>query len=298
MNRRSFLALATLSVPALFISSPIFARFLDKGRMSGDKDATTHFIYAKIIEEAKNEHWDKLPIGERVAKIAQLLLGTKYSGGTLEGDDTEVCKVDLTGLDCVTFFENSLCIARLVKLGKTTFDDLIAEVTLTRYRNGLLTDYTSRLHYTADWIYNNTQKKIVKDVSKELGGEKFPLEVSFMSKNPKFYPALKKNPDLVDVIAKQEEEINAREYFYIQEDNIEAMESRLQAGDIIAVATSKKGLDYAHTGLMVRDEAGKLRFMHASQKEKKVILDGELSKYVKSVKTHIGISIIRPLEAV
>ncbi|UCC41535.1 MAG: DUF1460 domain-containing protein, partial [Candidatus Aminicenantes bacterium] len=74
-----------------------------------------------------------------MGNIGKLLIGTKYVGGTLEGEGPEICRIDLTGLDCVTFFENVLCIARIIKKRKTTFDDFKAEVTYTRYRGGMLT---------------------------------------------------------------------------------------------------------------------------------------------------------------
>lgn len=66
--------------------------------------------------------------------------------------------MNLTGLDCVTFFENVLDMARIFRQGKYEFDDLLAAVTHTRYRGGKLDGYLSRLHYTADWIHDNVAK--------------------------------------------------------------------------------------------------------------------------------------------
>ena len=232
-----------------------------------------------------------------MGKVAMLFLGTEYVLGTLEGEGPEICRVDLTGLDCVTFFENVLCISRILKKEKTSFDDLKAEIIFTRYREGILTDYTSRLHYTSDWIYNNEKKKVVRNITEEIGGEKFPFKVSFISKNAHYYQALKEFPEFIKTIASLEKEINKRQHWYIPKSKIKEAQKHIQTGDIIALATDKEGLDYGHTGLAFQDERGKMRFLHASQTKKKVLLDEELYEYTHSIETHIGITVARPLEA-
>lgn len=300
MKRREFLLMI------LGISMPTFFTHLQKPHIpflraellidSFDKEASTQHIFSKIIKTAQKKRWTALSVGECMGNIGRLLLGTQYVGGTLEGEGPEVCRVNLTGLDCVTFFENVLCMARMLKKGKTSFDDFIEELTFTRYRGGKLTDYTSRLHYTSDWIYDNEQKKVVRNITKEIGGEEFRLKVSFMSENPQYYPALREFPEFIETIACFEQEISKRKHWYIPQRKTKKAQEYLQTGDIIALATEIKGLDYAHTGLAYRDERGKLRFLHASLEKKKVYLDTELYKYVQSVESHIGISVARPLE--
>lgn len=260
-----------------------------------NKETKNREIFIRIIRRALKEEWTSLPIGECMGKIAALFIGTDYVGGTLEGDGPEICRVDLSGLDCVTLFENVLCLARTLKKGKTSFDDFTAELTFTRYRKGILTDYTSRLHYTSDWIDDNEEKKVVKNITKDLDGEDFPLRVSFMSKNPRYYQALREFPEFIEKIAKIEKEINKRKHWYVPRRKIKKAQKYLQTGDIIAVATEKKGLDYAHTGLAIREETGKVRFLHASSARKRVLLDTELHKYMQSLRTHIGITVARPL---
>ena len=300
MNRREFLsstasfcALASfkhfskLNLPALSKKSPS-SRF--------DNESNTQRIFSQVIKRAQKEGWQSLPIGECMGNIGTLLIGTKYVGGTLEGEGPEICRIDLTGLDCVTFFENVLCAARILKKGKTTFDDLKAEVTFTRYRGGKLTDYTSRLHYTSDWIYDNEKKKVVRNITMEIGGEELPLKVSFMSRNPQYYLALKEFPEFIKIIALLEKEINSRKHWYSPKSKIRETQEHIQTGDIIALATNKEDLDYGHTGLAYQDEKGKIRLLHASQKKKKVLLDTEIYKYMQSIETHIGLTVARPLE--
>ena len=72
-----------------------------------------------------------------------------------------------------------------------------------RYRNsGCATlDYTDRLHYTADWIYENEKRGYLKDVTKEVGGQSLKLDLSFMSTHPDSYKQLKGNPGRIAVMA-------------------------------------------------------------------------------------------------
>jgi len=261
-----------------------------------DAQSRTRHIFTQIIKSAKEKKWESLPIGECIGNIGLLMIGTKYVAGTIEGEGPEICRVDLTGLDCVTFYENVLCTARILKKGKTTYDDLIAELTLTRYRGGKLTDYTSRLHYTSDWIYDNEKKKVVRNITRKIGGKEYPVEVSFMSKNPGYYPALKEFPEFIKTIAKFEKEINKRRHWYIPKRKVKKSQRHIRTGDIIVLATNREGLDYDHTGLAYRDEKGKVRFLHASSGKKKVMLDAELYKYIQSVETFIGITVARPQE--
>lgn len=281
MNRRLFVSTALISIPV--IPSLLFADETPKK-------------YLDIVSMAKKQDWAMLPIGEVVVKVGSQLKGLPYVGGTLEGEP-EVCRASFSGLDCVTFFETSLCLARCIKKGTTSYDDFINEVTFTRYRNGKLTDYTSRLHYTADWIANNEEKKVVQNITSTLKGNKpFPnFAVGFMSSNSKYYPALVANPDLVPIISKQEKAVNQRKHPIIPKNAIASIENDLQNGDIIAIATSKKGLDYAHTGMVYKDEAT-TRFFHASSTKKIVMIDARLSDYINSVSHYLGIAIARPLE--
>ncbi len=138
----------------------------------------------------------------------------------------------------------------------------------------------------------------MKNVTEELGGEELPVRVSFMSENPGYYPALREFPEFIETIAGVEKEINGRKHWYIPRREIKSVQKRLRTGDIIAVATNKKGLDYSHTGLVFRDEKNKIRFLHASSAKKKVLLDIQLHKYIRSVETHTGITVARPLELI
>lgn len=295
MRRRHFLTTLVLGLPVL----PLGAQNLRTSRKKNtDPTATSQYIFSQAVRTAYREGWQRKPIGELMGHLGMLLVGTPYVGGTLDGEGPETCRVDLTGLDCVTLFENVLAMARLVKTKSQTEADwkaMLGNVAFTRYRGGGRIAYDTRLHYTSEWILDNVAKNVVRDVTPELDGVQMPLNVGFMSANPKYYKPLAGSDSLRNVIATIEQSINARSLLYVPTADIEGIEERLQTGDIVAIATSKSGLDYAHTGMIVRVD-GRPRFMHASLQKKKVIVDGALSAYVRSVRTHTGVTIVRPLE--
>ncbi len=258
-------------------------------------------IFTRIVKKAKAEKWKKLPIGELIGKIAMEFKDTPYVGFTLETSlDSESCVVNLKGLDCVTFFEDSLCMARMIKHGKSSPKDLIAEVQKTRYRGGKIGDFTTRLHYTTDWFVDNAQKGVVKILTPELpGAAPFTQKVGIMSERPNNYRQLKAHPELIPTIAALEEKINARSLMYLPMDKLAAAEHLLQTGDIVGVATSEKGIDIAHTGLCIKDEQGIVHFMNASSSRRtmKVILDEPpISQCLNWSSKLTGVMFARPLE--
>lgn len=289
MKRRSFLTL--FAAPVMLQPSLRRSR-----RKNTDTQATSRYIVAQAVRRARTEGWDALPIGELMGKLGQLFIGTPYVGGTLDGDGPEICRIDVTGLDCVTYFENVLGMARVIKKRKSSFEDLQKEITFTRYRQGMLNGYASRLHYTAEWIEDNVKKGVVTDITNTLHADPFPVQVSFMSENPRFYRPLREDPTMVERMASIERSINATSRWYVPKDRIADIEQQLQTGDIIAITTSKAGLDYAHTGLVFVTDDGVRHLMHASSQQKKVVLDVAVHAYVQGVRTHTGISVVRPTE--
>jgi hypothetical protein len=269
-----------------------------------DKEINTGYIFDHLMHEMIKREYYTLPIGECMGKIGSMMIGTRYVGGTLELMP-ERCIMDLTGLDCVTFFENTLNIARTAKIkqhellknqNSITFRDVLDQIEFTRYRDGNMDGYTSRLHYTSEWIIDNVKKGVVKDMTKELGGKPFILKVGFMSANPQYYPQLVEEPTLVRKIQGIEQQINAQKHWYIPNAQVKEIESKLQTGDIIAIATNKAGLDYSHTGMIIKNDKGMALFLHASSAKKRVYLDKRISTYLSTSTSNIGISVLRPID--
>jgi hypothetical protein len=258
-------------------------------------------IFDRVLAKALSEKWEALPIGETMGHIAKELEGTPYVGFTLElSKDSEICSVNLTGLDCVTFFEDTLDFARMLKKGGRTPDDLLKEVAFTRYRGGVVGDFTSRLHYTTDWFFDNQQKKVVKILAPDLpGNEPFTQKVGGMSEHPENYRQLAAHPDLIPKIREYENQINARRMKFIPMANLKQAQDHLQTGDIVGVATTEPGIDIAHTGLIYKDDAGVPHFMDASSSKRKMkvtIEPGPISESLNWSKKLTGAIFARPLD--
>ena len=252
---------------------------------------------AGLLAAARAQDWDTLAIGQGVARFGRALEGAPYVDGTLVGPGPELCRVTTDGFDCVTFMETALNLARTTHTAggrEPTSEDVTKAITYTRYRGGRLDGYLSRLHYTSEWIADNIAKGVLEDVTPALGGVPFPLNVDFMSKHPERYPALRDNPTLVDSMRHIERRINLTRRTHVPRDRVAAIEGKLRSGDLVAITTSIRGLDYAHTGLIVR-EGGVARLLHASSKSGRVMLDDPIGVYLaRAPRSRIGITVLRP----
>ncbi|MBO6622579.1 MAG: DUF1460 domain-containing protein [Balneola sp.] len=255
-----------------------------------EKDAE---IFADILSKYKDD--SEKPIATLIPEIGKYFLGQEYVAHTLEVNEEEKLIVNLRELDCTTYAENLLALARTIKSENQTFEQFAKEIEKIRYRDGKRDEYPSRLHYFSDWIYNNKENDLVTTPADSFGNP-FPNKVSFMSNNPDSYKHLKNNPDYVSVIEQQEKEINEKSYFFIPKENIAEYEHLLKEGDIIGLTTSINGLDVAHVGVLVEQD-GKLHLLHASQSKLKVeISDEPISSFLKPESKNTGIMIARPVE--
>ncbi len=249
------------------------------------------------FEFAVSKSLSEKPLNEIIVEIGKSFLGTEYVAYTAEKEGEEQLVINFSGLDCTTFLETSLALARCIKQNKFSFEDYQKELTFIRYRDGKIDRYPSRLHYFSDWIYNNVQKGIVKDVTEDLGGLEKKFDVSYMSSNPHLYLHLKQSPEFIPVIKSQEVEISKRKYHFIPKDKVRDIEDKIQTGDLIALTTNIEGLDIGHVGFAVKMEDGKIHFMHAPLVGSKVqISELPLSDYAKKIKKHTGIIVLRTQE--
>jgi hypothetical protein len=139
-----------------------------------------------------------------MVKLGTWFMETPYVAHTLEKGDEEQLVVNLRELDCTTLVENCLAIAKTIQSGEHTFEQFTKELKNVRYRSGKIDGYPSRLHYTTDWIFDNQQKRLVKNLSKEIGATPYPKEINFMSTHPDSYRQLKDSSHLVEIIAQKE----------------------------------------------------------------------------------------------
>ena len=231
-------------------------------------------------------------LGKTVVAVGKTFLGTPYVAKTLEIGDIETVVINLHGLDCTTFVENVLAFTLLLQKEKTDFDSFAENLETIRYKNGKLDGYASRLHYFSEWIANNEQKGLLKDMSSEIGGQEITKEINFMSSHRDLYPFLKNNANFEKIQA-SENYLNNESICFLPQEEIEANEHLIESGDIIALTTSIKGLDITHTGIASREKDGRIHLLHASSSGEVKISEQPLVDYLKKVNKNTGIMVAR-----
>ncbi|MBE7495621.1 MAG: DUF1460 domain-containing protein [Verrucomicrobiaceae bacterium] len=257
--------------------------------------------FEQIVAQAQAGNWRVQPMGRRVALFGQAMRGTKYVAWTLEIDDhVESPSVNFHGLDCWTFFEVALGLARMIGRPKRAFtpEDLLREIERTRYRGGVCRgNYLDRIHYLDEWFTDNAARGHVRYITAQIG----PVTRltgrtnDEMSLNPGLYRYLRANPALVPALNRIERRLEQVPFDYIPKARVAECEPRIQDGDIIGIVTHRPRVFCSHVGLALRTSDGRCRLMHASSTAKKVIVDKALPDYLASVKAHAGIVVARPV---
>lgn len=250
----------------------------------------------EILEKLLNElaPYRDEPVSKLVVRAGRMFLNTPYVAHTLEMEQEELV-VNLRELDCTTFAENCLALARTVRDGNPGPEKFVSELLLIRYRDGQLDGYPSRLHYFCDWIRNNDQKGLVEECAAELGGNPLQKEINFMSTHPENYRQLERDSSLVEVIRNQESGINQRRIYYIPEVKLGALEDPLKAGDIVGITTNIDGLAVMHVGILVHVDR-RVHLLHASSAAGKVVVsEATLEEYLLQSQNATGIMVARPI---
>ena len=268
--------------------------------------------------------------GDLLARLGERFVDTPYQPQTLELAGPERLVINLEALDCVTFVENVVVLARLAwaampargtdaataagsgagdpggagALGSVRPDpaddpeDFQStyrnELTRIRYRGGMLDGYASRLHYFSEWIADNESLGLMDAIARDLGGVADPSPIDFMSTHPDAYRQLADAAVLAE-IARMEARLAEAERYYIPAGAIDAAADGIRDGDIIAATSTVAGLDIAHTGIALwRD--GTLRLMHAPLVGSHVQISEEsLAERIARIGGQDGIMVARPL---
>jgi hypothetical protein len=250
-------------------------------------------ICEKLLKLGLEQNWASRPMNELVLLVGKYFLGTRYMYKTLETKGPEDLVINLRRMDCFTFLENAVVLAKTIKNRKTSFEDFASALQETRYRSGEISGYASRLHYFCDWLHNSEQKGFVKDITKDLGGEPFAKVVNFMTKNRRKYPALRRDDSSYVRMQDVESRISDQCRDYIPKHTLRDYEQRIHNGDLIAITTTIDGLDVVHVGLAVF--VGKrLHLLHASATERKVVITPRtLYGYLAGRKVRSGVVVAR-----
>lgn len=279
-------------------------------------------IFERFIRSVNREGSEAFP-GRLVLETGKFFLGTPYRAGTLEAKGGEHLVVNLREFDCFTFVENVVALAWCVehhlqesrrshsrsggatsrpnvtggsaagvRLRQESFEAFRRLLKKIRYRQGRLQGYPSRLHYFSDWIRDNQKKGILKDVTAELGGMPLKKPLHFMTAHPDRYPALREAVNLRRMKS-LEKTISKSSLSFIPKNHLRRLEDRILDGDVIAITTSRQGLDVQHAGLAVRVK-NRIHLIHASSIEGKVVLSQKtLRRYLMESIARAGIIVGR-----
>jgi hypothetical protein len=219
---------------------------------------------------------------------------TRKSNGQvkLQPISEEVLVVNLRLFDCVTFVENMIALTQTRRDNYTSYDIFKKNLREVRYRQGLI-DYAARLHYFSDWLFENEKRGILKNITKDIGGEVFNKTVFYMSfKKDTLYGNMA-DPNTYVAMRQVEEDITHREKYYIPKDRVAAIEKQLKDGDIIGITNKMDGMDMAHAGIVVRLN-GRVHMLHASSQFRQVVItDVPLVDYLMRNKLQTGIMVGR-----
>jgi hypothetical protein len=250
---------------------------------------------SEVFAAAAARHIDGQSVGDILASAGRMFVGSPYEAGTLGNSTREELVVDLHSFDCTTFIETSLALARCIRNGRRSFDDFSRELKTIRYRNGILSGYSSRLHYMLDWITDNQERGIVTDVSGAMGGTRTSARINFMTAHRKLYPALEAD-SVFEAIRKVESRISRIRYFRIPAAGVGKAQNKIRTGDLIMFTTSQAGLDVRHNGIAIREQDGTIRLLHASEAAGAVQVSPEnLQEYVAKHRWATGIIVVRPM---
>ncbi len=253
-----------------------------------------------LCARAQRENWASLPLGHRTVAVGRALVGTPYGNYTLEIDDhVESPAVNLYELDCWTFYETSLAFARMVGSHPAPWypTELLKYIELERYRGGCCNGgYLSRMHHLEEVFYDNQRRGLGRNVTKSLGGVPVRRNIREMQVAWRSYRYLRNNPSLRSGIARVEGRVSGLPVTYIPKNRVAGIESRLQDGDILAIASRDETGYTSHVGMAVR-QGSTCRFMHATSKRDKgrrCIVDGRISSYLTEKSDNMGLIVFRP----
>jgi len=207
--------------------------------------------------------------GSRIEILSRHFVGHPYQINPLIGsaDTPEVFTVSLDAFDCVTYIETILALS----LAKNT-DEFLEYLRKIRYGGGRVT-WERRNHYMTEWIRSNVRAGALKRMS-------LPTDVAQVVKER----TLNGVPGLPPVRAR---------FSCVPRPAIGKLTGRLQTGDLIFFASTRKHLDVFHCGIVIR-EGNRTLVRHASR-SKGGVVEQDLNDFLKANRM-AGVIIARPKE--
>ena len=208
-------------------------------------------------------------MGEKLRWITEQFLGKPYIIWPLIGSQEapEQFTATYEAFDCVTYLETCLALATAKNVDEV--NDRLREI---RYRN-VNVKWEDRLHYTTDWSKYHVKRGFLKDITRGEDTLTRTKEINFLKC---FKP-------------------RTTTYRYFPKRKLNKVSQQFRDGDLIYFASTRKGLDTFHVGMLFWVN-GKLVMRH-SAKSKGGVVEQELAEFVK-VNTMPGFIVTRPKEAI
>ncbi|MDI9356241.1 MAG: DUF1460 domain-containing protein [Chitinophagaceae bacterium] len=258
---------------------------------------TNEFIFYKTIQGASETR-----IEQNLIFFGKKFIGKPYIKKPLDSQTLpfekkfqEVLVVNLKRFDCISFIEQSIAFAFTQEDAPRSFSKFKTNLQTIRYRNGVI-EYSQRLHYFTDWVFEMEKKGLGKDITQEIGGEPYQNPVSMMTQKKELYQPMLQDTVYYNAIEKIETYINKRKHYYIPKQNIALCEKRMKTGDVIGITSfPNAGIDVLHTGFIIFQNE-RAYMLHASSELNKVMItDIPLETYLEEHKKFSGIIIMRVL---
>ena len=183
-------------------------------------------------------------LSERIERFSARFLACPYFANPLEGgpDSKEIFRVSLQGFDCVTYIETVLALA----LSRTTerFIELMREI---RYAGGQI-DWYHRNHYMIDWVKNNRRRGFIRNITRGIDTVLLSRKLSLIKSLPEKNVSFRCFPKLA----------------------FSRVRTRIETGDTIMFASTRKTLDVFHAGILIKKE-DEVRLRHATRTAGRVI---------------------------
>lgn len=227
------------------------------------------------------------------------LTGLPYVAHTLEVNKREELVVNLRQMDCTTFTETVLALSLTARQGSVRWADYCRWLETIRYDGGKRDGYVSRNHYFLWWVESNAKQGIVSvpGLPATVSSQQ-TISIDYMSTHSSAYKMLSGDKKAIAAIAAKERQSKGKRMRYIPASKVGLSKKQLSFvcdGDILAIATKKKGLDTSHIGIASWGSDGKLHLLNASQVHKKVVLEPmTLYQYMKKHPSQLGVWVIHP----
>lgn len=230
------------------------------------KHAQPRGLSRRRVEQLLSKTKSYRSAGSRIDVLSRHFLGQPYKINPLIGsaNTPEVFTASLDGFDCVTYVETILALARAS--GAAAFIESLRNI---RYERGRVA-WDRRNHYMIGWIRNNVGARTVRRV--------IPQNVTAVAKTR----TLNAVPGLAPRTIR---------FKCVPKRALGNLLPRLQTGDLIFFASTRKHLDIFHCGIVVRDRK-RLLLRHASRSRASVV-EQDLNEFLKANRM-AGVIVARP----